>query len=314
MEQQSNPWSLAVVGLGGIGGLLSGPLVRRYGSQIHLVARGERGRSIRTHGLTLHSQMYGEFTVQPEVVVDSPEELPVQDFVLVCVKNQQLEAAARQIIPIVGEHTVVLTVMNGVTAGRRLRALLPRGRVLESVIYTVASAGDDFSITQLGNYTHLFTGAPDEAGQAAARQLHGIFAGAGIDCRLTEDVDSAIWSKFVLNCAFNVVTARWGCNIGQVKADPQRMADSRALMREARSVGVAHGVALPENLVDKMVRRIEATDDASTSSLSRDFAVGRAGEMEVFCGDVIRLAEEKGIAVPTTQEYYHAMQAIVAGF
>lgn len=309
-------WKLTVVGIGGIGGLLSGPLVRQYGDHITLVARGRRGEALRSKGLTLHSEMYGEFTVQPAAVVETPEALPVQDVVLVCVKNGQLPQVARQIAPIVGPETIVLTVMNGVTAGTNLRRALGKGIVLESVIYTVSSAGADYSITQLGNFTHLFTGAApgDEAGEKAARVLHDLFAGAGIDCRVAADVDAAIWTKFVLNCAYNVATARWSCNIGAIKADEKRMADCRALMAEARAVGVARGVALPENLVDRQMHRVETTADASTSSLSRDFAVGRAGELEVFCGDVVRMADEAGVDVPVTREYYQALLDMAAKF
>ena len=95
-------WKLTVVGIGGIGGLLSGPLVRQYGDHITLVARGKRGEALREKGLTLHSEMYGEFTVSPAAVVETPESLPVQDVVLVCVKNGQLDQVARQIAPIVG--------------------------------------------------------------------------------------------------------------------------------------------------------------------------------------------------------------------
>lgn len=309
-------WKLTVVGIGGIGGLLSGPLVRQYGEHITLVARGKRGEALRQKGLTLHSDMYGEFTAFPAAVAETPESLPVQDVVLVCVKNGQLPQVARQIAPIVGPETIVLTVMNGVTAGSNLRRALGKGIVLESVIYTVSSAGEDFSITQLGNFTHLFTGAApgDEAGAKAAQVLHDLFAGAGIDCRVAVDVDAAIWSKFVLNCAYNVATARWSCNIGAVKSDEQRMTDCRALMTEARAVGVARGVALPENLVDKQIRHLMNTSDQSDSSLSRDFAIGRAGELEVFCGDVVRMAAEAGVDVPVTREYYQALLDMAAKF
>lgn len=307
---------ITVMGLGGIGGLLSGPLVRRYGGEVSLIARGARAQHLRREGLTLHSDYFGEFTVRPTTVTADPAELPVQDLVIVCVKNGQLADAARQLAPVVGPETVLLTVMNGVTAGDVLRRELGRGIVLESVIYTVASAGRDFSITQTGNFTHLFTGARggDSAGGRAAAMVDSLFQEAGIDCRLTDDVDNAIWSKYVFNCAYNVATARWGCTIGGIKADESRVEDCRALLTESWKVGVASGVALPEELPEKQLRRILKTSDDSDSSLGRDFAAGRAGELEVFCGDVIRMAAEYGVDVPMTQKYYDALKDIASRF
>jgi 2-dehydropantoate 2-reductase len=236
--------------------------------------------------------------------------------VLVCVKNDALESVARQILPIVGPDTVVLPVMNGVTAAKKLLKILPVGTVPGCVIYTVSGAGADFTITQQGKFTELTVGAQvaDPAQQARAVETAAVFTEAGIQCKAVEDVAVAIWTKYVLNCAYNVATARWGCTIGGIKADESRVEDCRALLTESWKVGVASGVALPEELPEKQLRRILKTSDDSDSSLGRDFAAGRAGEMEVFCGDVIRMAAEYGVDVPMTQKYYDALKDIASRF
>ena len=307
---------ITVVGIGGVGGLLAGVLIRQYGDSVSLIARGPRAEHLRSEGLTLHSDAYGDFTVKPAVVTDDPANLPVQDLVLVCVKNDALEAAAQQIMPIVGPNTVVLPVMNGVTAAKKLRSILPTGTVLGCVIYTVSGAGRDFSITQQGKFTELSIGSQvfDADEQAKADETAALFMDAGIQCKAVEDVSVAIWTKYVLNCAYNVATARWGCTIGGIKADESRVEDSRALLTESWKVGVASGVALPEELPEKQLRRILKTSDDSDSSLGRDFAAGRAGELEVFCGDVVRMAAELGVDVPMTRKYYDALKELAAQF
>lgn len=311
-----SPWNIAVVGIGGVGGLLSGALVRHYGDHISLVARGDRVRHLRQAGLTVHSEVYGEFTVHPATVAETPAELAVQDLILVCVKNGALPSVARQILPMVGPETVVLPVMNGVTAADVLRGTLPVGTVLGSVIYTVSGAGADYSITQQGKFTTLYVGgAPgDEAQAALAAQVADTLSAAGIDCQTAQDVRSDIWSKYVLNCAFNVATARWGCPIGGIKADPERMEDCCCLLTEAWSLGRAAGVPLPEDLVERHLRRIIKTSDESDSSLGRDFAARRSGEMEIFSGDVVRMAEQLGVDAPVSRRYYAALADIAKGF
>ena len=307
---------ITVVGIGGVGGLLAGVLIRHYGENVSLIARGARAEHLRTEGLTLRSDAYGDFTVKPAAVVADPAELPVQDLVLVCVKNDALESVAQQILPIVGPDTVVLPVMNGVTAAKKLLKILPVGTVPGCVIYTVSGAGADFTITQQGKFTELTVGAQvaDPIQQARAVETAAVFTEAGIQCKAVEDVAVAIWTKYVLNCAYNVATARWGCTIGGIKSDESRVEDCRALLTESWKVGVASGVALPEELPEKQLRRILKTSDDSDSSLGRDFAAGRAGEMEVFCGDVIRMAAEYGVDVPMTQKYYDALKDIASRF
>lgn len=302
MEQY--PFRLTVMGLGGVGGLLAGPLLRRYGGAVSLVARGARGKALRENGLTLRSDYFGAFTVLPQRVAETPEELDVQDFVLVCVKNDVLESVAAQLRPIVGPQTLVVPVMNGVTAGEVLQKALPEAKVAPSVIYTVSGANADYSITQSGKFTHLFV--DDLGGDAVAIRLAEIMKDAGIDWRLTSDIRTALWSKYVFNCAYNTMTAAESTDAGHLKRPPLRD-DFAAIMAEAREVGCKCGAALPEDMVEKELRRLNKTTDDSESSLSRDFAKKRTGELEVFSGALLRLAAQCGVSAPTAQRYYEKL-------
>ena len=305
---------ITVLGVGGVGGLLAGQLIRQYGDAVSLVARGGRGEHLRRQGLTIHSDLYGEYTVQPAAVAEDPAELGVQDLILVSVKYAQLETAAAQLAPIVGPDTLVLPVMNGVHTAAKLGRLLGRGRMLQSVIYVVSSAGEDYSITQYGDYTTIYLGEGERAGEADAKAVCEALKAADIDCRFAPDVQAAIWSKYVLNCAYNVVTARWGVPIGAVKHRPELAADYRALMEETVRIAAAEGVKLPDDQVERHLARLAHTTDDSTSSLSRDFDAGRVGEMELFSGEAVRMAQAHGIDAPVTCRYYEGLKERAAAF
>ena len=303
-----------MLGVGGVGGLLAGQLIRQYGDAVSLVARGGRGEHLRRQGLTIHSDLYGEYTVQPAAVAEDPAELGVQDLILVSVKYAQLETAAAQLAPIVGPDTLVLPVMNGVHTAAKLGRLLGKGRMLQSVIYVVSSAGEDYSITQYGDYTTIYLGEGERAGEADAKAVCEALKAADIDCRFAPDVQAAIWSKYVLNCAYNVVTARWGVPIGAVKHRPELAADYRALMEETVRIAAAEGVKLPDDQVERHLARLAHTTDDSTSSLSRDFDAGRVGEMELFSGEAVRMAQAHGIDAPVTCRYYEGLKERAAAF
>lgn len=308
---------IMVVGVGGVGGVLAANLVKKYGESVSLIARGPRRESLRQNGLTLHSDLYGEFTVHPACIEKDPALCGVQDLILICVKNGGLQKVCQQILPVVGEHTAVMAVMNGVSAGQELAQRLGKGVLVDSVIYTVSSAGSDYSITQKGSYTYLNIGShtDSEEGKKAAQEIADLLNAAGVDCKVSRNVQAAIWKKYVLNCAFNVATARWGYTIGQLAADAAKRADCRALMAEAAAVAAKMGVPLPEDLVDKhMVTMMENTTPNSDSSLSRDFDAGKVGEMEVFSGYIVRKAAELGVPAPVSREYYEGLKARAAGF
>lgn len=298
---------VTIVGVGGVGGLLAGALIRRYGADVSLIARGKRLQDLKENGLTLRSDAYGNFSVQPACVTEDPSSLPVQDAVLVCVKNGGLQKAAEKIAPMVDENTLVLPVMNGVSASGNLTRMLGKGRVLDSVIYTVSSV-ENGVIDQKGNFTQIFMGGN------GAEELAAWLQGAGIEAIVAEDVRAATWSKYVLNCAYNVVTARWGITIGDIKHSERLRGEYRSLMEEAWRVGRADGVNLPDTLVDQhMVRLMNCMDD-STSSLSRDFEAGIVGEMDIFTGEVVRLADRYGVDVPVSRQYLAGLEERAASF
>lgn len=300
-------FSLSIIGVGGVGGVLAGPLLRKYGSAVSLVARGKRGEHLRAEGLTLHSDVYGEFTTACERVVERPEELPVQDYILVCVKNDALPAVTEQIRAIADAHTVVVPVVNGVTAPEVMAK--GAGQVAGSVIYTVSSAGKDFSITQKGKFTRLFL----EDRGVETQKLQQILADAGIDCRLTSDIKTAIWSKYVFNCAYNTMTAACATDAGHLKEEPLR-SDFAAILAEAGAVGTAAGAVFRADMVERELTRLDTTTDSSTSSLSRDFDAGKAGELEVFSGDLVRMARSCGVETPVMERYYEKLKELAAAF
>lgn len=137
---------IAVIGIGGVGGYMAGMLAKAY-PHVTMVARGARAESICEKGLVLHSDYKGEIVARPERVVPVTE-MGEQDYIFICVKNYSLAEVCESIRDMVTEDTVIVPVMNGVDPGERIRTLIGRGTVVDSLIYTVAFANRDFSISQ----------------------------------------------------------------------------------------------------------------------------------------------------------------------
>ena len=308
-QTENKPW-IAIYGIGGIGGLLAGPLIQTYGSGVALIARGARKEALQKEGLTLESEMFGNYTVQPETVVSSLAELEAPNLVLVCVKNGDLPAILPDLKAAVKENAIVVPVMNGITAGDTLREALPCGTICDSVIYVVSGAGADYHIRQTGKFTDLYVGSMtgDPVAKEAAAQVSRVLGDAGIHCEYSEQAKEEIWKKFILNCAFNIVTAARGATIGEIREDVDLRAEYRALLEEAWQVSRAEGVDLPEDIVEEFYQRLWNYTPESTSSLARDYAQGRPGERDIFSAEVARRGEALGIPTPVTTQYVTLLQ------
>ena len=295
---------IAVVGLGGVGGYLGALLADHY-EHVTFVARGNRGESIRKNGLVLHSEYRGERICHPEKVVTRGEDLEVQDYIFVCVKTYSLEEALKSIEGAVGEHTVVIPVMNGADTGERARALLKKGQIVDSLIYIITFANPDYSITQQGMYTIVWLGiaGADAGQQAILRETDALLQAAEIESRIAEDNNRQIWKKYIMNCAYNVETAAYANTIGQLRDDPVKAKEYEALTREAYNVAVAKGIAMREEDITWLTHRFyEELSDGDTSSLQRDVENHRQSEVDTFCGYLIREAKSLGLEVPVMEK------------
>ena len=304
---------ICVAGVGAIGTLLAAMLGKKYSESLSVIARGKRAESFRERGLVLHSDFYGEVVSRPSKVAADGTELGIQDYILVCVKNYSLGDIAEKIAPCIGPDTVILPVMNGIEPGDRLRKCFPKAKVLDSVIYTITGAQEDYSAKQSGTYTYMFLGTKEKSSEAsaAAHNLYDIFKSVDFDCRFAEDIEAEIWRKYILNCAFNTITARYKTSIGPIREDKEKLKDIRGLFEEAYAVSKAKGIKLPENLIEKQFTFMTTKQSLkATSSMERDVSAGRPTELDAFLGSLIRTAKEYNVEVPVCTRYYNELKEI----
>ena len=302
---------IAVIGIGGVGGYVAGMLAKAY-PHVTMVARGARGESIRENGLVLHSDYKGEIVAKPERVVPV-REMGQQDYIFICVKNYSLEDVCENIRDMVTDDTVIIPVMNGVDPGEKIRSLIGRGTVVDSQIYTVAFANADFSISQQDTFTWLCIGIKnaDQGQQEKVAQVAEILKGADIDYKDDGDIEVEVWRKYILNCAFNVMTAFYDNTIGELRRDPVKAQQYETLVWEAASVGRAKGVALTDEHIQEVIHKFRHVHaDNATSSLQRDFQIcKKQTELETFSGYIVQEAKRLGVSIPLSEEMYQGLKA-----
>ena len=114
----------AAIGMGAVGTVYAKRLYDQYGSHFFAIADHERAERLRSSGVTLDGEAFFPQICEPEQADGAV------DLILICVKNDQLEPAIASIRPFVERHTILLPLLNGVTATQRLRAAFPENTVL----------------------------------------------------------------------------------------------------------------------------------------------------------------------------------------
>jgi 2-dehydropantoate 2-reductase len=303
---------VAVLGAGAVGCYYGGMLARA-GVPVTLVGRAAHVEAIWRDGLAIEWADRRE-TIRVGASTDV-EAVRDADVVLVCVKSPDTDAAARSLRPHLAADAVVVSLQNGVDNAERLRAVLSQA-VFAAVVYVGAYMNGPGIVRHTGR-GDLVLGASraDAARPGVAQRLAEVaelFGAAGIACPLSDDIDAALWTKLVINCAFNAVSALGRARYGRMAREPGIRALMEGTVRESVAVARASGVALDER---KLIDAVWGVADALAlqySSTAQDILRGKPTEIDALNGFVAARAAALGIDVPLNRTL-HALVKLREG-
>ena len=295
---------VVVFGTGGVGGYF-GARLAEAGEEVVFVARGEHLEAIRAGGLHLRS-ISGDLHLPSVVATDKVDESFRPDLVLVCVKAWQIHDAANAIRPLLGDQTVVMPLLNGVEAPEQLGAVLGRERIVAGLCGIIAYIEEPGVVRHAAvEKPFVKFGEPDNQRTNRVNALEALFSKArGIDAEIPEDIDSALWMKFLFIATTSGVGAvtRAPMGVFRKELEPRRLLE-RAL-QEVYDVAIALGVGLREDAITKTLAMIDGLPEAGTSSMQRDLMAGRPSELEAQTGAVVRLGKSAGVDTPINEFIY----------
>lgn len=287
----------AIMGSGGVGGYFGGRLAEA-GEEVTFVARGEHLAAMQRDGLSIES-IKGDVTLKPVRATDDPATVGAVDCVIVAVKAWQVREAAEAIRPLIGPDTMVLPLENGVEAAETLAEVLGEAPVLDGLCGILAWRQGPGQIRHGGVDPFVRFGERDNRSSERIRRLKAAFDRAsGLSAEIPDDIQVAVWSKFLFICAMSGIGSITRAPIGVTRQLPETRALIERLLDEIDAVARAHGVAFPDDAVARAMRFIDAMPAESTSSMQRDIQAGRPSELDSQNGAVVRLGREVGVATP----------------
>lgn len=294
---------VAVVGAGAVGCYYGGMLARA-GVPVTLIARPHHAEAINTRGLHFEAQGFEErVNVAACTGLDAARDARL---VLFCVKTRDTEATAAALAPIISADALVLVLQNGVDNVRRIQAHLPNP-VIPAVVYVAASMPGAGHLRHAGGGSLVIGESRQDdvrpAGVPAGLlgQVRDTMQAAGIPCAIRDNIDGELWSKFLINCAFNAVSALGRSRYGRMGASETMMAVMRRAAHEVVAVAEKAGIVMPETDPLKIVERAGQSMAQATSSTEQDIALGRPTEIDDLNGYLVRKGAALGVDTPVNQ-------------
>jgi 2-dehydropantoate 2-reductase len=285
-----NRHRVAVYGAGAVG-CYYGAMLARAGHPVTLIGRPAHVEAMNRGGLRLEARGADE-RIAVSASAD-PAAVAGATLVLVCVKSGDSDAAAEQMRPHLDPGAVVMSLQNGVDNADRLQAALDRP-VLPVVVYVATEMAGPGHVRHHGRGELAFGGGGPGAGLAA------LFEAAGVPVLLSDNVRGMLWSKLILNCAYNALSAIARQPYGPLAQAEGVQAVMRDVVDECLAVARADGV-VPADEPWAQVERIAQTMPTQFSSTAQDLMRGKPSEIDHLNGYVIRRGAALGVATPVNR-------------
>lgn len=312
---------ILILGGGGLGTVLSGYLARS-GQDVTLFVKREHAAAFERSDVQITG--LADF-VAPLHIASDPHALGAYNYLLVCVKGRDTEAALAPLQNL--EIETVLSLQNGVRKDETLVRLFGAGRVLGAL----TSVGG--MLERPGHALNSLAGATlvgELAGGTSARgeRLAEAIRNAGLPASCVPNIVLLEWYKlagFLRHALLCSLTRR---DVAAIALDPNLRRLGVELVQEIARVAAAEGQPLPRS-VEGMIPLASAAEgeageailnappeDLSAAfeafghglraqgtllypSLTQDIMAGKPTELEDTAGDLLTRAAHHGIAVPT---------------
>jgi 2-dehydropantoate 2-reductase len=307
--------AVAVVGAGAVGSFF-GAVLARAGHRVTLIGRAAHVQAVEQSGLRL--DMAGKLDVIRVAASVDMAAVRGANLVLFCVKSTDTDAAAREMAPYLDPDAVVLSLQNGVenapTIAKHVRQLVVPASVYVAIALREPGLVKHFGRGDLVIGALKADAARSENVASVLQDIAALFATANIAVTISNDVAIELWSKLLVNCAYNAISALAQTTYGQLVSVPEVRVLQEAVVREVVALANAEGVALQLEPSLQATERIAVAMPGQLSSTAQDVARRKLSEIDHLNGFVARRGRELGVATPVNQTLHALVRLVESGY
>ena len=302
---------IAVVGAGAVGSFY-GAMLARAGHKVTLIGRPAHVQATQRDGLKLDLASASSTEI---VRLDASSDLlslQTADLVLFCVKSTDSAAVARQMAPHLAPHAVIMSLQNGVENSALIAQQVPHA-VIPCVVYVATEMPAPGCVKHHGR-GELVIGTMQTSRlkdpQKTLQEIVALFGSAQVPVQISPNVMAELWSKLLINCAFNAISGLAQTHYAKLAALDSVRSTQTALVKEVIAVALADGIHLSEAVALEAVAKISLTMGSQKSSTAQDMARSKPSEIDHLNGFIVRRGQALGVATPVNQALFALVKLV----
>jgi 2-dehydropantoate 2-reductase len=306
---------IAVVGAGAVGSFY-GAMLARAGHRVTLIGRPAHVQATMLNGLKLDLATSSTTEVIQIKASSDLSSLQTADLVLFCVKSTDSASVALQIAPHLSPHALIMSLQNGVENAALIAQHVPHA-VIPCVVYVATEIPAPGCVKHHGR-GDLVIGTMKVSRlsdpQKTLQEIVELFGSAQVPVQISQNVMVELWSKLMINCAFNAISGLAQIQYGKLAALESVRNTQTALVKEVLAVAQADGIHLSEAVALQAVAQISVTMGSQKSSTAQDMARSKPSEIDHLNGFIVRRGQALGVATPVNQALFALVKLVESAY
>lgn len=301
--------NVSIIGLGAIGAAYIEKIMTIIPKeQIKVIAGGERGKRLKEQGMIINGVQH-YFTV-----VDPEESCEPTDLLIIGVKFPMLDEAVKQSKNHVGDNTLIISLINGISSEDIIARTYGKDRILYSVNIGIDAAKEGNRVVSNNIGKTLFGEANNIEGNYSSNvlKLKELFDACGIVNEVPEDARRALWMKFMVNVGVNQTTGIFRTPYGVAKNVEEILSIILSAMREVIQVANSLDIPLSEKDLEWFLETFRNMAPNGKTSMLQDVEAERPSENMMLGEELVAIAREQGIDTPVNDMLVKVMGGIDA--
>lgn len=290
---------VALIGVGAVGSYFAYGLPKKIGDDFCVIASGERKERLEKEGIYINGE-------RCPLNLKTAKEAGKVDLLLIATKQNALPDIMDDIRTLVDTHTIVLSLLNGVTSEEIIGREIGMEHMLYSLMRIDAVRDGNQMELHFDRIAGVFFGEKDYTEPTERVQaVLDLFEGTAVNYHFVPDIMTDLWLKYVSNVSQNLPQAILGVGFGAYKDSEHVRLVATGLWHEVVQVAAKKGVRLPDRFLP-----FHGTVKEARFSTLQDLDAKRHTEVDIFAGEMIRMGKEYGIPVPYCEYTYHMIKAL----
>ncbi|MCH1424347.1 MAG: 2-dehydropantoate 2-reductase [Burkholderiales bacterium] len=302
---------IVVIGTGGVGGYF-GARLTEAGENVTFVARGAHLEAIKSRGLTVYSAL-GDMHLRDVQCTENTRDIGHADIVMIAVKLWATDEAIQTAKPLLGKNTGIISFQNGILAEESLIAAYSSQHAMGGVANIAALIEEPGVIRHNGNMASLAFGELNNTQSERAQSLLTACSRANIKAEIPDDINRAIWEKYIRLVTMSAMTTLCRMPIGPIRDEVHTRNLLSQILAEIIDVGKAKGLKFSDNVLQEQLDIIDGYPPSMVASMCGDLRRGYPLEVPWFSGTIVRLGKELNIPTPANGFVYAALKLFEHG-